>query len=93
MELFYSYKCLFATDAFIEQYGFGSASEFVFKSTGCCVGAQGMVYAILIFSAPFGAKAVFACGKIHAALFPIFGWMTVNGKWAEVEGVKATAEG
>ena len=26
-------------------------------------------------------------------LFLIFGWATVNGKWAEVEGVKATEDG
>ena len=93
MVLFYAYRCLFATDAFIEQYGLGAASESKIKATGCCVGAQGIVYAILIFTSPVGAWAVFAYGTIHAALFLIFGWMTVNGKWAEVEGVKATAEG
>lgn len=57
------------------------------------MGAQGIVYAILIFTPSFGAWSVFAYGTIHAALFLIFGWMTVNGKWAEVDGVKATAEG
>ena len=93
MGLFYGYRCLFATDAFIEQYGLGAASEFMIKATGCCVGAQGIVYAILLITSPVGAWTVFAYGTIHAALFLIFGWMTVNGKWAEVEGVKASAEG
>lgn len=34
MALFYGYKCLFATNAFIEQYGLGAASEFMIKATG-----------------------------------------------------------
>ncbi len=93
MGLFYSYRCLLATDAFIGQYGLGEASEFMVKATGCCVGAQGIVYAIIIFTSPAGAWAVFAYGTVHAALFLVFGWTTVNGKWAQVEGVKATAEG
>ena len=93
MGLFYGYRCLVATDAFIEQYGLGAASEFIRKTPGCCVGAQGIVYAILIITSPVGAWAVFAYGTIHAALFLIFGWMTVNGKWAEVEGVKGLRRG
>ena len=63
------------------------------KATGCCVTAQGIVYAVLILSSPVGAWAVFAYGTIHAALFLVSGWTTVNGKWAEVDGVEATAEG
>ena len=82
-----------ATDAFMEQYDLGAALEFLIKATGCCVGAQGIVYAILIFTSPVGAWAVFAYGTIRAALFLIFGWTTVNGKWAGVKDVKATAEG
>ena len=93
MGLFYGYRCLFVTDDFIEQYGLGAASDFMIKATRCCVGAQGIVYAILIFTSPVGAWAVFTYGTIHAALFLIFGWMTLIGKWAEVEGVKATKDG
>ena len=86
MGLFYGCRCLFATDAFIEQYGLGAASEFMIKATGCCVGAQGIVYAILILTSPVGAWAVFAYGTIHAALFLIFGWMTVNGNGKPPKG-------
>ena len=93
MALYYGYRCLLQTDAFIEQYGLGEASEFMIKATGCCITAQGIVYAVLILTSPVGAWAVFAYGTIHAALFLVFGWTTVNGKWAEVDGVKATAEG
>ncbi len=92
MGLFYGYRCLFATDAFIEQYGLGAASEFMIKATGCC-GRSRYCLCNLNNYVPVGAWAVFAYGTIHAALFLIFGWMTVNGKWAEVEGVKASAEG
>ena len=57
------------------------------------LGLKASVYAIIMFTSPAGAWAVFAYGTVHAALFLVLGWTTVNGKWAEVEGVKATAEG
>ncbi len=93
MAFYYGYRCLFGTEAFIEQYGSGPASEFMVKATGCFVTAQGIMYAILLLTSPAGAWAIFAFGTIHAALFLVFGWTTTNGKWAELEGVKASAEG
>ena len=77
MTLYYGYRCLFGTDAFIEQYGNGAASEFMVKTAGCCILAQGITYAILIFTSPAEAWAVFAYGTIHAALFLYFGYITV----------------
>ena len=80
MALYYGYQCLLKTDALIEQYGLGEASEFMIKANGCCITAPGIVYAILILSPPLGAWAIFAYGTIHAALFLVFEWTTVNGK-------------
>ena len=88
MAFFYGFRCLFATEGFIAQYGLGAASEFMIKTTGTFVTAQGLTYAILILTSPVGAWSVFAFGTIQAALFLYFGY-TTTGKWAEVEGVKA----
>ena len=93
MAFFYGFRCLFATKGFIAQYGLGAASEFMIKTTGTFVTAQGLTDAILILTSPAGAWSVFAFGTIQAALFLYFGYTTTTGKWAEVEGVKASKEG
>ena len=67
MVLFRCYRCLFANDAFIEQYGLGTSYKFMIKATGCCLGGLGIVCVILIFTSPVGARAVFAYGATHAS--------------------------
>ena len=93
MGTFYGFRCLFQTDGFIEQYGIGAGSEFMVKLSGTYILTQGIVYIILLLTSPAGAWALFGFGTIQALLFLIFGYTTVKGKWAQVEGVKATAEG
>ena len=80
-------------EGFIEQYGLGAASEFMVKLCGTYTITQGIVYILLLIMSPVGAWSVFAFGTIQATLFLIYGYTTVNGKWAQVDGVKATAEG
>ena len=89
---FYGYRCLFLTQGFIAQYGLGAGSEFMVKLSGTYTFTQSLIYVILLLTSPVGAWSVFAFGTIQAALFLVFGYTTVNGKWAQVEGVKATAE-
>ena len=91
MALYYGYRCLFASDAFIEQYGLGAASGFMVKLTGTYTITQAIMYFILILTSPTGAWAVFAFGTIQSFLFLIFGYTTVKGPWAEIDGVKASA--
>ena len=93
MGVFYGFRCLFQTEGFIEQYGLGAASEFMVKLSGTYTMTQGLVYILLLVTSPAGAWSVFAFGTIQAALFLIYGYTTVKGKWAQVDGVKATAEG
>ena len=93
MGVFYGFRCLFQTEGFIEQYGLGAASEFMVKLSGTYTMTQGVVYISLLITSPAGAWSVFAFGTIQAALFLIYGYTTVKGKWAQVDGVKATAEG
>lgn len=93
MALYYGYRCLFASDALLEQYGLGPASGFMVKLTGTYTLTQAIMYFILILTSPSGAWAVFAFGTIQSFLFVIFGYTTVKGPWAEIDCVKASAEG
>jgi hypothetical protein len=63
------------------------------RFAGVCVGVQNLVYAILLLKTPAGAWALFAYGTIQTADMLVMSYSTVNGKWAEVEGVNPTNEG
>ena len=93
MGAFYGFKCLFNTDNAIAEWGISAGSEFMVKLTGTYCGTQGVMYIILLLTSLSGSWALFAFGTIQAALFLVFGYTTVKGKWAEVEGVNATNEG
>ena len=71
MGLYYGFRCLFQTDAAIEQWGIGAGSAWMVRFAGVCVGAQNLVYAILLLTTPAGAWALFAYGTIQAALFTL----------------------
>ena len=79
--IYYSYRCLFQTKAFVDQYGFGDSAVFMTRFAGTQVGAAA------------GAWAFVAWGWTQSLLATVFGYQTVNSEWANVEGVKATAEG
>ena len=93
MGAFYGFKCLFNTDNAIAEWGIGAGSEFMVKLAGTYCGTQGVMYIILLLTSLSGSWALFAFGTIQASLFLVFGYTTVKGKWAEVEGVNATNEG
>ena len=89
---FYAYRCIIDTRGFIEQYGTGDGSAFPIKMVGSfCAGMAFMlVYALLT---DLGGKwELFTFGFVQAALLTVLGYQTVNGPWAEVEGIKATKE-
>ena len=90
---YYSYRCLFATKGFVDQYGFGESAVFMTRFAGTCVGASTLIALVLLFVGPQGAWAFVAFAWTQALLATYFGYTTVNSDWAEVEGVKATAEG
>ena len=90
---YYSYRCLFQTKSFNDQYGFGNGSVFMTRLTGTCVGASTLVSVVLLFAGPAGAWAFVAYGWMQSLLGAYFGYTTVNSEWAEIEGIKATAEG
>ncbi|MDG2189790.1 MAG: hypothetical protein P8L25_04150 [Paracoccaceae bacterium] len=90
---YYSYRCLFATKGFVDQYGFGESAVFMTRFAGTCVGASTLIALVLLFVGPQGAWACVAFAWTQALLATYFGYTTVNSEWAEVEGVKATAEG
>ena len=93
MGLYYGFRCTFQTDAAIEQWGIGAGSAWMVRFAGVNVGSQNIVYAILLMTSPAGAWAIFAYGTIQSAAMLVMSYLTVNGKWAEVEGVNPTHEG
>ena len=46
---YYSYRCLFATKGFVDQYGFGDSAVFMTRFAGTCVGASTLVALVLLF--------------------------------------------
>jgi hypothetical protein len=90
---YYSYRCLFQTKAFNDQYGFGDSAVFMTRLAGTQVGAAAIISLVLLFNGPSGAWAFVAWGWTQSLLAAISGYITVNSEWANVEGRKATAEG
>ena len=89
---FYAYRCIIDTRGFIDQYGTGDGSAFPIKMVGSfCAGMAFMlVYALLT---DLGGKwELFTFGFVQAALLTVLGYQTINGPWAEVEGINATKE-
>jgi len=91
--IYYSYRCLFQTKAFVDQYGFGDSAVFMTRFAGTQVGAAAVISLVLLFIGPQGAWAFVAWGWTQSLMATVFGYQTVNSEWANVEGVKATAEG
>ena len=54
---YYAYRCLFATEGMIEQYGFGDQSAFVINLVGTFVGAGFIMGVVLLLAGPQGAWA------------------------------------
>ena len=90
---YYGYRCLFQTKAFTDQYGFSDNAIFMTRLVGTQVGAAAIISLVLLFVGPAGAWAFVAWGWTQALIAAIAGYMTVKSEWANIEGVKATAEG
>jgi hypothetical protein len=90
---FYSFRCLFQTKAFNDQYGFGDSGIFMTRFAGTQVGAAAVISLVLLVNGPEGSWAFVAWGWTQSLLAVVFGFRTINSDWANIEGVKATAEG
>ena len=90
---YYSYRCLFASKAFVDQYGFGDGAIFMTRFAGSCVGASVIVGVVVLLVGPQGAWPIVAFGFVQSLIATIFGYMTINSEWAKTEGVSATPEG
>lgn len=91
--VFYSYRCLFQTKAFNDQYGFGDNGIFMTRFAGTQVGAAAVISLVLLVNGPEGSWAFVAWGWTQSLLAAVFGYSTIKSDWANIEGVKATAEG
>ena len=90
---YYAYRCLFAMEGMMEQYGFGDQSAFVITLLGTFVAAGFIMGVALLFSGPQGAWAFVTYIFVQSVLGGIFGYKILNSSWAEIEGVKPSAEG
>ena len=91
--VYYSYRCLFASKAFVDQYGFGDGAIFMTRFAGSCVGASVIVGLVVLFVGPQGAWPIVAFGFVQSLIATIFGYMTINSEWAKIDGVLTTPEG
>ena len=91
--IFYAYRCILGTRAFIDQYGMGDGSAFMIKLAGTFCAALGFMQVYVLVRGIEGTWELFTYGFVQAALLTVIGYQTVNGPWAEVEGVNATKEG
>ena len=91
--VYYSYRCLFQTKAFNDQYGFGDQGIFITRFAGSQVAAGAVISIVLLFTGPSGAWAFVAYGWTQALIAAVTGYRTLNSEWAEIEGVKPSAEG
>ena len=89
--VYYSYRCLFQTKAFNDQYGFGDQGIFITRFAGSQVAAGAVISIVLLFTGPSGAWAFVAYGWTQALIAAVTGYRTLNSEWAEIEGVKPTA--
>ena len=90
---YYSYRCLFASKAFVDQYGFGDGAIFMTRFAGSCVGGSVIVGLVVLLVGPQGAWPILAFGLVQSLIATIFGYKTINSEWARTEGVSATSEG
>ena len=89
--IFYAYRCIVGTRAFIDQYGMGDGSAFMIKLAGtfCACRKTNTLSTYWLEASKHGG--LFTFGFVQAALLTVVGYQTVNGPWAEVEGVNPIA--
>ena len=71
----------------------GDGSAFMIKLAGTFCAGLGFMLVYVLLTGIEGTWELFTFGFVQAALLTVVGYQTVNGPWAEVEGVNATKEG
>ena len=71
----------------------GDGSAFIIKLFVTFCAGRGFMLAYVLMAGIAGTWELFTYGFVQAALLTVVGYQTVNGPWAEVDGVKATKEG
>ena len=70
--VYYSFRCLFQTKAFNDQYGFGDQAIYISRFAGAQVGAGAIISIVLLFTGPSGAWAFVAVSYTHLTLPTIY---------------------
>ena len=90
---FYAYRCIFQTQSYIQQYGFGDGSAIMTRLVGTFAAGFGVVLIIALFTTIEGAWLLFTYGFIQATIGAIVCYRTINSHWGMVEGLKTSPEG
>ena len=77
----------------VEKYGFGDQSAFIIYLTVTFVAAGFQMHLVVLFTGPKDEQALFKYSFPQSLIGSVTSYRMVNEPWAEVEGVKATAEG
>ena len=77
--IFYAYRCILGTRAFIDQYGMGDGSALMIKLAGTFRAGVSFMLAYILITGIAGTSELFTFGFVQAALLTIVGYQTVNG--------------
>ena len=77
--IFYAYRCIFGTRAFIDQYGMGDGSAFIIKLAGTFCAGLGFMLVYVLMTGIAGTWELFTFGFVQATLLTFVGYQTVNG--------------
>ena len=75
---YYSYRCLFASKAFVDKYGFGDGAIFMTRIAGSCVGASVIVGLVVLLVGLQGAWPIVTFGFAQGLIETVFGYITIN---------------
>ena len=90
---FYAYRCIFQTQSYIQQYGFGEGSAIMTRLVGTFAAGFGVILIIALLTTIKGGWLLFTYGFIQATIGAIVCYRTINSHWGMVEGLKTSPEG
>ena len=90
---FYAYRCIFQTQSYIQQYGFGEGSAIMTRLVGTFAAGFGIILLIALLTTIKGGWLLFTYGFIQAVIGAIVCYKTINSHWGMIEGLKTSREG
>ena len=90
---FYAYRCIFQTQSYIQQYGFGEGSAIMTRLVGTFAAGFAVTLAIALLTSIEGAWLLFVYGFVQACMGAGGCSQTIPSHRGSVEGLQPSAEG